>query len=73
MRAALSLAFVLLAACGQQPDGDAAIANNAAVTEVETLPPDESVATPTNQLISGDDEAAAGNDLTAIKGDRPYD
>lgn len=73
MRAALSLALVLLVACGQQRAGDAAVGNNAVTTDVETLPPDESVATPTNQLINGDDEAAAGNDLTVIKGGEPQD
>lgn len=73
MRVALSLAMILLAACGQEQPGNAAMADNATVTDVETLPPDESVATPTNQLVDGDDEAAASDNLTAIKGGEPHD
>ena len=73
MRVAPSLALILLVACGQQQTGNTTATDNAAVTDVETLPPDESVATPTDQLVNGDDEAAASDNLTDIKGDEPKD
>jgi len=62
MRAAfrwLVVAGVMAAAAcnkGQPQDQNVAIAdNNMAGADVETLPPDESVGTPSNQLINGAD------------------
>ena len=54
--AALSAA---LAACNEAPlEQNIAMENSAATTtEIEALPPDESVATPTDELANGDDEA----------------
>ena len=51
--AARSIVLLALAlcACGQAPK-DAAT-NNAAVTDVEALPPDESAGTPTDELANG--------------------
>ena len=51
---------VALAACGQGPDG--AASNNAAATDVEALPPDESAATPTGELANGATEPANAGD-----------
>jgi hypothetical protein len=64
MRAAASLLalIVTLAACNDSPQQ--AEANNSAVTEVEALPPDESVATPTDQLDNGADEPANTGNAT---------
>jgi len=51
-----ALAGLMLAACGQaRSDGSAG--NEAQTTEIEALPVDESDATPTNELMNGDDEA----------------
>ena len=72
-RALIPLMFVAgLAACHQtQPNSDAqsngvSIDNNASTpAEVEALPADESSATPSNQLVYGDDGPdvnADGND-----------
>lgn len=66
MRAAkivsLGVAFVLTAACERdRTDQNIAIDNNAAVADIEALPPDESSATPTNELENGVD-APEGND-----------
>jgi len=49
-----------LAACRQAPtDQNMAVDNQAAApAEIEALPPDESAATPTNQLVNGDDVAS---------------
>jgi hypothetical protein len=50
--AASSLALLLaLAACNDAPQQ--AEADNAAITDIEALPPDESVATPTDELANG--------------------
>jgi hypothetical protein len=49
-----SIAALSLCACSKR-DPVADGANNAAA-EIDVLPPDESVATPTNELESGDDE-----------------
>ena len=54
MRVAGKAFFLLalgLAACGQ--GGPEGAANNAAITEIEALPPDESVETPTDELVNG--------------------
>jgi hypothetical protein len=57
MRPAVSLLpFLLapmlaLAACNDAPQQ--AATNNAAVTDIEALPPDESVATPSDELVNG--------------------
>lgn len=45
----------LVACSGQDPVADNA-SNSAAPAEVDVLPPDESVTTPTNDLQNGDDE-----------------
>lgn len=47
----LVLMVLALAACGETTRE--AEANNAAVTDIEALPPDESVATPTDELANG--------------------
>jgi hypothetical protein len=50
--AASSLALLLaLAACNDAPQQ--AETDNAAITDIEALPPDESVATPTDELANG--------------------
>jgi hypothetical protein len=61
MRAAASLLLLcgVLAACAE--GSLETEANNAAVTEIEALPPDESVATPTDELANGAVEPAAAN------------
>ena len=60
MRPAVSLLpFLLaLAACNDAPQQTAT--NNAAVTEIESLPPDESVATPSHELANGAAEPTNG-------------
>jgi hypothetical protein len=50
-----------LAACSKR-DPVADEANNAAASEIDVLPPDESTATPTNELESGDDEPGNSDD-----------
>ena len=60
MRAAASLLlYGVLAACAEESLENEA--NNAAVTEIEALPPDESVATPTDELANGAIEPATAN------------
>ena len=49
-RPILLLAFAL-AACREAPKETET--NNAAVTDIEALPPDESVATPSDELANG--------------------
>lgn len=46
----------LVACSGRDPVADNAVNGTAAPAEVDVLPPDESVATPTNDLENGDDE-----------------
>jgi hypothetical protein len=46
------------AAC-RQPSSDENVTidhHDATTTDIESLPPDESVATPTDELVNGDDE-----------------
>ena len=59
MRAAASslVLFLALAGCNDAPQQ--AETNNAAVTEIEALPPDESVETPSEELSNGAAEPAA--------------
>lgn len=45
------LLALALAACNEAPR--VSEADNAAVTDIEALPPDESAATPTDQLANG--------------------
>ena len=68
MRAAASSLFLLLAlsACNDSPQQ--AETNNAAVTEIEALPPDESVETPTDELANGAAEPADGANEAADTG-----
>ena len=55
--AASSLALLLaLAACNDAPQQ--AETNNAAITDIEALPPDESVETPSDELANGAAEPA---------------
>jgi hypothetical protein len=71
MRAAARLVLIgafgglALGACGPKPGSETA-ANDAQTVDIEALPVDESDATPTNELASGDDEAdvnaSDGND-----------
>ena len=49
-RSIVVLAFAL-SACSESPRD--AETNNAAVTDIEALPPDESAATPTDELTNG--------------------
>ena len=72
MRAAAnSLAVLLapmlaLAACNDAPQQ--AEVNNSAVTEIESLPPDESVDTPTDELANGAAEPTDGANEAAGTG-----
>ena len=50
----IALLALALCACSEAPKD--AETNNAAVTDVEALPPDESAATPTDELANGDAE-----------------
>ena len=56
---------VVLTACEQQSDQNIMIDNNVVSSaDVEAVPPDESSATPTDDLVNGVDEnAAAANSL----------
>ena len=56
---------VLLTACEQQSDQNIMIDNNVVSSaDVEAVPPDESSATPTDELVNGlDENAAAANSL----------
>jgi hypothetical protein len=62
----LACGALLAAACHRDTAAPPA-ANNAAVTDIDTLPPDESDATPTNQLVNGDDQPDVND--TAMNGD----
>jgi hypothetical protein len=57
-----------LGACGPKSASETA-ANDAQKVDIETLPVDESDATPTNELANGDDEA----DANAVGGDQTQD
>ena len=62
----LFLTAATLAACNK-PAAENNVAidiNNAAPGDIEALPPDESSATPSDQLVNGDDNADV-NDLNA--------
>ena len=61
MRAAASALALLLALGGCGEAADQAQTNNAAITEVEALPPDESVDTPADELANGAAEPADSN------------
>jgi len=60
----------IVACSGRDPVADNADNAAAAPAEVDVLPPDESVATPTNELQNGDDEdvnvSSAGGDTEVI-------
>ncbi|MEO8454518.1 MAG: hypothetical protein ABI454_05105 [Sphingomicrobium sp.] len=71
MRAAIRLlmfaGLALAAACNRQPPQEQNITiadNNLAGAEIETLPPDESSGTPSNQLVNGNDNPDV-NDVTS--------
>lgn len=53
MRAAANFLILLIALTGCNAESREAQANNAAATDIEALPPDESVATPTEELANG--------------------
>jgi hypothetical protein len=54
----LLVALLALTACSDRTTENVAIdINNASPSEIEALPPDESSATPTNELVSGSDNA----------------
>ena len=53
MRAAASSLALLLALAACNDAAQDAETNNAAITDIEALPPDESVATPTDELANG--------------------
>ena len=61
MRAAASGLALLLALGACTEAADEAQTNNAAITEVEALPPDESVDTPVDELTNGVAESADTN------------
>ena len=63
----VAIATIALAACNQrQPAEQNIVMDNAvdANAQIETLPPDESSAIPSNQLVNGDDSPDV-NDLDA--------
>ena len=62
MRAAASLLPLLLALSGCNDAPQQAETNNSAVTDIEALPPDESVATPTDELANGVDKPSNGDE-----------
>jgi hypothetical protein len=68
LAAAFAVAAVALAGCNRQqppPEQNIVMDNSvAANADIETLPPDESSATPSNQLANGDDNPDV-NDLEA--------
>jgi hypothetical protein len=74
MRAAARLVLIgafgglALGACGPKPASETA-ANDAQKVDIETLPVDESDATPSNELATGADEA----DSNAADGNRTQD
>jgi hypothetical protein len=72
MRAAASSLALLLAvsACNDSPQQ--AEANNSAVTEIEALPPDESVETPADELADGATEPAENAAEPANTGNAAY-
>jgi hypothetical protein len=65
-RLALLIAIAALGACqSKQAEQNIAIENDAATpADIETLPADESSATPSNELVNGADNAEV-NDLNA--------
>ena len=65
MRAAASSLVLLLALAGCNDAPQQAETDNAAVTEIEALPPDESVETPTDELANGAAEPTDGANETA--------
>ena len=70
MRAAASLLSLTLAlaACNNE-SAEQAQTNNAAATEIESLPPDESVETPTDELANGAAEPTNGGEEVANGGE----
>ena len=63
----------LAAGCGRGTANTSAPANSAAPTEIETLPSDESDATPGDELANGDDEADANTNLATANADALQD
>ena len=54
----LLIGSAALAACQQKAsDQSIAVSNNTVGADIEALPPDESSATPTDELANGDDNA----------------
>ncbi len=76
MRVAASLlplivaTMLTLAACNESPQQ--AEVNNSAVTEIEALPPDESVETPTDELANGAAEPTNDADDASNSGNSAY-
>src|SRR5690348_15465056 len=69
---AIMAGFTSLVACsGRDPVADDANNAAAAPAEVDVLPPDESVATPTNELENGDDEDLNVSDASGTPGTIP--
>ncbi|MFL6745980.1 MAG: hypothetical protein ACJ8EO_08170 [Sphingomicrobium sp.] len=60
----LVIALAAAAACRKTPPDQNVVLdiNNASPNDIEALPPDESSATPSNELINGDDNPGV-NDL----------
>ena len=72
------LLFAPLALVSCQPSGDARQASEAVArsggeptADVSVLPPDESVATPSNQLSAGDQSAASTADAASANAEEP--
>jgi hypothetical protein len=65
-RLIVAIALAAAAACNKEApqQNDAAIANDSTVTSIDTLPPDESVGTPTNQLVNGADQPDVADNET---------
>ena len=62
----LLVALLAFAACSDRSTQNVAIdINNASPAEIEALPPDESSATPTNELENGADNADVSDLTTA--------
>jgi hypothetical protein len=61
----LAGAIAALSGCDRRSGSTAAPVANEPVTQIETLPSDESDATPSDELANGDDEADANSTTSA--------
>ena len=66
---AVTAAIAAIAGCARdQSDQNIVVDNNTAVADVEMLPPDESSATPTDQLENGTVETQTATNETSANG-----